>query len=84
VLYVGMPGSRVRVQAGRLIVESKDGTAALDVANGRVARLVCFGAVGVSAGARSWALAHGVEMVFASARGNYQGSMVGPSDDDRV
>ena len=84
VVYVGTPGSRVNVQAGRLIVESKDDKVALDVANSHVARLVCFGAVGVSAGARSWALAHGVETVFASARGNYLGSMVGRSDDDRV
>jgi CRISP-associated protein Cas1 len=76
VLYVGLQGGRVRVDSGRLVVESNDDTRALDVATGLVARVVCFGAVGYSAGARSWALANDVDVVFASRRGSFLGTLV--------
>jgi CRISPR/Cas system-associated endonuclease Cas1 len=71
VVYVGLQGSRVRVEAGRLVVESADDQELLDVPSGQVERLVCFGAVGVSAGFRSWALANGVDQVFLSRCGSY-------------
>lgn len=35
-----------------------------------------FGPVGLSAGARSWALANGVEVILSSRRGNYLGQLV--------
>lgn len=73
VLYVGLQGSRVRVEAGRVVVDSSQEQELLDVPNGQVERLVCFGAVGLSAGARSWALANGVDVVFCSRRGSYLG-----------
>ena len=73
VLYVGLQGSRVRIDGGRCKVESPQDQELLDVPSGTVERLVCFGAVGVSAGFRSWALAHDVEMVFCSRRGSYLG-----------
>lgn len=76
VVYVGHQGSRVRIEAGRVIVESSDNTVLLDVASSQVSRLVCFGSVGVSAGARAWALANDVDTVFASRKGNYLGSML--------
>jgi CRISPR-associated protein Cas1 len=61
-------------------VEPADGAAdLLDVPCETVARIVCFGPVGVSAGLRSWALCRGVEMVFVSSRGRYQG-MLCPAD----
>lgn len=76
VLYVGHQGGRVRTAAGRVIVESKDDAPLLDVPSSQVARIVCFGSVGVSAGIRSWALGNDVDVVFASRKGNYLGSML--------
>lgn len=75
-LYVGHQGGRVRIAAGRLIVESKDDAPLLDVPSSQVTRIVCFGSVGVSAGARSWALANGVDVVFASRAGSFLGTML--------
>lgn len=76
VVYVGLQGGRVRVQAGRLLAESADDGQVLDVPVSQVARMVCFGSVGVSAGARSWALSNDVDIVFASRRGSYLGALV--------
>ena len=80
VLYAAVQGSRVRVTAGRLVVDSPeaDGGAdpLLDVPQSHVRRVVCFGSVGVSAGARSWAMAGDVDIVFASRRGRYQGCLL--------
>lgn len=76
VLYVGLQGSRVRIKAGRLLVESADDASMLDVPTSQVARIVCFGSVGISAGARTWALAHDVDIVMASRSGNYLGTML--------
>ena len=84
VLYAGVQGSRVRLEAGRLLVESGQDEELLDVASGLLERLVCFGAVGVSAGVRSWALAHGIDMVFLSRRGSYLGHAWGGGDRTRV
>jgi CRISPR-associated protein Cas1 len=77
VVYAGLQGSHLRVEAGRLIVESPDDQELLDVPSGLVERLVCFGAVGVSSGVRSWALANGVDQVFLSRRGTYLGHATG-------
>lgn len=41
---------------------------------GLVARIVCFGPVGVSSGLRNWVLAKGVDLAFCSQRGHYLGS----------
>lgn len=79
VLYVALQGGRVRTRDGRVIVETEDDARAIDVPTSHVGRVVCFGSVGVSAGVRSWALATGVDVVFASRRGSYLGSMVGAS-----
>jgi CRISPR-associated protein Cas1 len=84
VLYVGLQGSRVRVRGGRVQVETSDDVVALDVPSGHVSRIVCFGSVGVSAGARSWALGSGVDVVFASRRGSYQGHLVAAAQGARV
>lgn len=73
VVYVGLQGSRVRLDGGRLIVDSQGNQEMLDVPSGAVERLVCFGAVGVSAGFRSWALSNQVDLVFFSRRGSYLG-----------
>ena len=75
VVYVAVQGGRVRIQSGRLLVESKDDAVLLDVPTGHVGRVVLFGSVGLSAGARSWALGSDVDVVFASRSGSYQGSL---------
>ena len=73
VLYLGMQGAHAHLQAGRLIVQSAQEAEVLDIPSGTVERIVCFGAVGISAGLRSWALASEVELVFLSRRGTYLG-----------
>lgn len=75
-VYAAAQGSRIRVAAGRLVVEDSADAVLLDVPQGHVGRLVCFGSVGLSAGARSWAMAGDVDVVFASRRGSYQGSLL--------
>jgi CRISP-associated protein Cas1 len=73
ILYLGMQGAHAHLEAGRLIVQSAQDTEILDIPSGLVERIVCFGAVGISAGLRSWALASEVELVFLSRRGTYLG-----------
>ena len=84
VLYAGLQGGRVRIDHGRVVVESADDTEVLDVASGHVARVVCFGSVGFSAGARSWAFANDVDVVFASRSGTYQGVLLGGRSGPRI
>lgn len=74
-LFVGAAGSWLRLDEGRVVVE-RDDEELLDAPAGLVARIVCFGPVGVSAGLRNWALASGVELVFCSQRGRYLGQAV--------
>ena len=74
-VFVAAAGSRVRIDQGRVVVE-RDEQELLDVPAGLVARIVCFGPVGVSAGLRNWALSSGVELVFCSQRGRYLGQVV--------
>lgn len=84
VVYVALQGGRVHIGNGRLLVHTPDDTEVLDVPTGHVRRIVCFGAVGVSAGVRSWALSSDVEIVFASRRGSYLGSFVSDGSNTRV
>ncbi len=51
-LFVAAAGSRVRIGEGRVVVE-RDEEELLDVPAGLVARIVCFGPVGVTAGLRT-------------------------------
>ncbi|HKR48600.1 MAG TPA: CRISPR-associated endonuclease Cas1 [Pseudonocardiaceae bacterium] len=74
-VFVGAAGSRVRIGEGRVVVE-RDEEELLDVPAGLVARIVCFGPVGVTAGLRNWALSAGVELVFCSQRGRYLGQAI--------
>ncbi|MGH3940148.1 MAG: CRISPR-associated endonuclease Cas1 [Pseudonocardiaceae bacterium] len=74
-LFVGAAGSRVRIGEGWVVVE-RDEEELLDVPAGLVARIVCFGPIGVTAGLRNWALTSGVELVFCSQRGRYLGQVV--------
>ncbi|WP_180272092.1 CRISPR-associated endonuclease Cas1 [Actinomyces ruminis] len=79
VVYVGRNGSRVHVSEGRLIVDSVDGIPQMSIPQRAVSRLVLTGHVSLSAGARSWALANGVEVIFLSWRGSYLGQLAGSS-----
>jgi CRISP-associated protein Cas1 len=73
VLYLAMQGAHARLESGRIIVASAQDDELLDVPSGLVERIVCFGAIGVSAGLRSWALTSDVDTVFLSRRGSYLG-----------
>lgn len=84
VVYVALQGSRLFVARGRLGVDSTDDQQVLDVPISLVARIVCFGSIGVSAGVRSWALAQGVDVVFLSRRGSYQGQLLAGTSAARV
>ncbi len=73
VVYLAVQGAHARLNGGRLVVESGADVELLNVPSGLVERIVCFGAVGISAGLRSWALASDVDLVFLSRRGTYLG-----------
>lgn len=75
VLYVGLQGSRVRVNDGRIIVTTKNNVDVFEVPSSHLERVVLFGSVGLSAGARSWLLGQGVEAAFITKRNNYSGVM---------
>ena len=84
IVYLGRQGSHVRIGQGRVVVESADDEKLLDVPSGQVRRIVCFGAVGVSAGVRSWSMANDVDVVFASRRGRFLGSLVAGASGGRA
>lgn len=79
-LYVARVGGRVRVDKGRVKVMSKNDETLLDVAQTQVSRVVCFGSVGLTAGARTWALANDIDIVLASRSGNYLGTILSHED----
>lgn len=84
VVYAGVQGGRVRVAQGRLLVETADDVEILDVPTGHVARIVCFGSVGLTAGARTWAMSNEVDVAFVSRRGGYLGQLLPAADATRV
>ncbi len=65
-------------------MESKDDAVLLEVPTSHVQRVVCFGAVGVSAGMRNWALATDVDVVFISHGGTYLGQQLSANSSTRV
>lgn len=77
ILYVGRDGARVHVKAGRVLVDAPGSLPATSVPKNSVTRIVLSGNVGLSAGARSWAMRGGVEVVCLSRRGSYQGTLIG-------
>ena len=77
ILYVGRDGARVHVKAGRLLVDAPGSLPATSVPKNSVTRIVLSGNVGLSAGARSWAMRSGVDVVCLSRRGSYQGALIG-------
>ena len=77
ILYVGRDGARVHVKAGRVLVDAPGSLPATSVPKNSVTRIVLSGNVGLSAGARSWAMRSGVDVVCLSRRGSYQGTLIG-------
>lgn len=81
VVYVGRDGARVSVTKDRLVVESEHHVPYLSIPRRAVRRIVLMGAVGLSAGARSWALYNDVDVVLLSRRGTYLGQLSGKRSD---
>ena len=77
ILYVGRDGARVHVKAGRVLVDAPGSLPATSVPKNSVTRIILSGNVGLSAGARSWAMRSGVDVVCLSRRGSYQGALIG-------
>ena len=80
VVYVGRDGARVHVSKGRLIVSGVDELPLVSIPRRAVSRIVLTGAVGLSAGARSWALRNDVDVIFLSRHGGYLGQLSAPRD----
>ncbi len=82
-IYVAVQGARVRIAKGRLLIDPPNtNTTAqplLDVPTRQVARIVTLGAVGVTAGARSWALCGDVDVIHLSRHGRYLGQTLSVS-----
>ena len=77
ILYVGRDGARVHVKAGRVLVDAPGSLPATSVPKNSVTRIVLSRNVGLSAGARSWAMRSSVDVVCLSRRGSYQGTLIG-------
>ena len=77
ILYVGRDGARVHVKVGRVLVDALGSLPSTSVPKDSVTRIVLSGNVGLSAGARSWAMSSGVDVVCLSRRGSYQGTLIG-------
>ena len=77
ILYVGRDGARIHVKAGRVLVDAPGSLPSTSLPKNSVTRVVLSGNVGLSAGARSWAMRSGVEVVCLSRRGSYQGALIG-------
>lgn len=77
ILYVGRDGARIHVKAGRVLVDAPGSLPSTSLPKDSVTRVVLSGNVGLSAGARSWAMRSGVDVVCLSRRGSYQGTLIG-------
>lgn len=78
VVYVGKDGSRIHVGKGRLVVDGSGGLPLMSIPQRTVTRIVLVGNVGMSAGARSWALYNDIDVIYLSRRGSYLGQLAGP------
>lgn len=77
ILYVGRDGARIHVKAGRVLVDELGSLPSTSLPKNSVTRVVLSGNVGLSAGARSWVMRSGVDVVCLSRRGSYQGALIG-------
>jgi CRISP-associated protein Cas1 len=73
-LHVTRDGATVRISKGQIIVSiNKDDL--LTVPTSQIGSVVIHGAVGLSAGARTWALSNSIETSFLSRRGKFLGRL---------
>ena len=77
IIYVGRDGACIHVKAGRVLVDTPGSLPAASVPKNSVTRIVLSGNVGLSAGARSWAMRSCVDVVCLARRGSYQGTLIG-------
>ena len=77
ILYVGRDGAHIHIKAGRAIVDAPGSLPSTSAPKNSVTRIVLSGNVGLSAGARSWAMRSGVDVVCLSWRGSDQGALIG-------
>ena len=77
ILYVGRDGAHIHIKAGRVLVDAPGSLPATSLPKNSVTRIVLSGNVGLSAGARSWAMRSCVDVVCLSRRGSYQGTLIG-------
>ena len=84
VVYVGRDGARVHVSQNRLIFDGADGLPQVSIPRRAVSRIVLTGAVGLSSGARSWALYNDIDVIFLSRHGGYLGQLAGPRSTARA
>ena len=78
VVYVGRDGTRVHLSKGRLVVDSESGIPQMSIPQRAITRIVLTGNIGLSAGARSWALYNDIDVVCLSRHGHYLGQLAGP------
>lgn len=77
-LYVVEQGARLRVDRRALLVERPDGTRLARVPLAHTNAVIVFGNVVLTLPAMKRLLAAGVDVVFLSQEGRYQGRLVGP------
>ena len=77
ILNVGRDGAHIHIKAGRILIDAPGSLPSTSLPKNSVTRVVLSGNVGLSAGARSWAMRSGVEVVCLSRRGSYQGALIG-------
>lgn len=76
-LYVSAQGAAIRLRHGQVRVLLEEKTL-LSVPVTHVRQIVTLGSIGLSAGAREYALQHGLEVAFLSRRGRWLGRLDGP------
>ena len=70
ILYVGRDGAHIHIKAGRVLVDAPGSLPATSVPKNSVTCIILSGNVGLSAGARSWAMRSSVDVVCLSRRGS--------------
>lgn len=83
-LYLTARTANVHLHKGQVRAKARDGSELLSVPISGVGRIVCLGPTGVAAGLRSYALHHGVEVVFLSRSGSWLGRYDGDHNADPV
>lgn len=81
-LYLTPRAANVHLHRGQVRAVARDRSEILSVPVSGVGQIVCLGPTGLSAGLRSHALRHGVDVVFLSRSGGWLGRLDGDRDLD--